>query len=126
MRRVMTAATLAVLLLGLAIAGKPHPAFAASYDGNWSVLIITEQGSCDRGYRYDVNVANGRVRYNGEAAINLAGTVAPSGMVSVSIKLGDKGASGVGRLSSTGAGYGSWRGIGSSTTCSGRWEAERR
>ena len=56
-------------------------------------------------------------------AIDLAGTVAPDGAAKVSIKAGDKGASGTGRLSArTGAGI--WRGIGTSGSCAGRWEAE--
>jgi hypothetical protein len=51
--------------------------------------------------------------------------VTPSGVVKVSLMLGDKGASGTGRLAAN-AGAGSWRGTGSNTTCAGRWEAERR
>ena len=55
--------------------------------------------------------------------IDLAGRVAPDGAIKVSIKVGDKGASGTGHLSGrTGAGV--WRGIGASGSCAGRWEAE--
>ena len=46
-----------------------------------------------------MKVANGQVSYQGDAAVNLAGTVAPNGAVKVSIRLGDKGANGTGRLS---------------------------
>ena len=125
MRRVTTLAILAALALGLGVAGAPPAALAAVQDGNWSVLIITEKGDCDRGYRYNVNVANGRVSYQGDAAVNLTGTVAPSGLVKVSIIVGDQGANGTGRLSAS-TGTGTWSGAGSNGKCTGRWEAERR
>jgi len=125
MRRVVRSALLTALLLGLVCAAQPSAALAAPQDGNWSVLIVTEKGDCDRGYRYSVNVSNGRVSYQGEASVDLSGTVAPNGAVSVSIKIGEQGASGIGRLMES-AGAGTWRGIGSTSTCAGRWEAERR
>jgi hypothetical protein len=119
MRRVIFSAFLAVM----AVMGQPPAATAAVRDGNWSVLIITEKGECDRGYRYELTVANGRVSYRGDLGIDVAGTVAPNGATKVSIKLGDKGANGTGHLSErTGAGV--WRGIGSNGSCAGRWEAE--
>jgi len=125
MRRVVIIPTLGALLMGLAIGGAPRDAMAAPYDGSWTVLIITEQGSCDRGYRYNINVSKGHVRYQGEASVDLSGTVAPNGLVKVSIKLGDKGANGTGHLSGS-SGAGTWRGAGSNGGCAGRWEAERR
>ena len=125
MRSVMNSMIFAGLLLGSAIAGAPPAAIAATPDGNWSVLIITEKGNCDRGYRYDVKIANGHVSYRGDAPVNLAGTVASNGAISVSIKAGEKGASGTGRLTAS-SGSGTWHGIGSSGSCAGRWEAERR
>jgi hypothetical protein len=125
MRRVVKSALLTALLLGLAAAAQPSAALAAPQDGNWSVLIVTEKGDCDRGYRYGVTIADGRVNYQGDASVNLTGTGAPNGTVSVSIKIGEQGASGTGRLTAS-AGAGTWHGIGSNGTCAGRWEAERR
>lgn len=125
MKRGVNSLVFAAFLAGLGIAGQPSGAAAATHDGNWSVLIIAEKGTCDRGYRYAVNVANGHVRYTGDSSVNLSGTVAPNGLVRVSIRLGDKGASGSGHLSGL-SGAGTWHGIGSSGTCAGRWEAERR
>jgi hypothetical protein len=113
------------LLLGTAVASALPAASAAIQDGNWSVLIITEKGDCDRGYRYEVKIANGQVSYRGEAPVNLAGTVASNGVVNVSIKSGEKGANGTGRLSAN-SGSGTWHGSGSNGSCAGRWEAERR
>jgi len=125
MRRVLNTVVLTALWLGLAGTGIPDSAFAAAFDGNWSVLIITEKGDCDTAYRYAVGVTNGQIRYLGDAAVNMSGTVTPAGAVKVSIRLGDKGANGTGRLSAS-TGTGRWKGAGSGTTCSGRWEAEKR
>ncbi len=123
MHRMMNSAIFPAFLAGAAWVGSPPTAFAAVRDGNWSVLIITEKGECDRGYRYEVKVANGHITYNGDSGINLAGTVASDGALKVSIKLGEKGASGTGHLSGrTGAGV--WHGIGGAGSCAGRWEAE--
>jgi hypothetical protein len=70
-------------------------------------------------------VADGQVRYAGEAGANVSGTVAAGGAVKVSIRMGDKGANGTGHLSGT-AGAGTWRGSGGGASCAGRWEAEKR
>jgi len=83
----------------MASALAPAPAFArTAYDGQWSVLIVTNSGPCDR---------------------------ANNGAVKVRVWAGQQGASGTGRLSRT-DGSGTWRGTGSMGTCSGVWSAERR
>ena len=97
----------------------------AAYDGNWSVLIITNSGPCDRGYRYGLRIREGRVFYEGSLAVNVNGRVSNNGMVRVRVSAGSQGATGVGRLSRD-YGEGSWRGEGSSGSCSGYWTAERR
>ncbi len=127
MRRIVSSVIFAALLLGLVSVGTPRPALAAGYDGSWMVLIITEKGSCDRGYRYSLKVANGHVSYQGDAAgVNLSGTVTPAGVVKVNLKVGDQGAVAAGRLSA-GSGVGTWHGASSGgNTCAGRWEAEKR
>jgi hypothetical protein len=102
-----------------------RPALAATHDGNWSVLIITEKGDCDRAYRYPLAVSGGHVRYIGESGANVQGTVSSGGSVRVSIRLGDKGANGSGHLSGS-SGSGTWQGAGGGVRCSGRWEAEKR
>jgi hypothetical protein len=97
-----------------------------SFDGAWTVLIITERGdACDRAYRYPVRIANGIVRYSGDFAINLSGRAAPNGAARVSIVSGDRRADGIGRLSRN-FGSGTWRGRSSTAQCAGRWQAERR
>src|SRR5437016_4112559 len=113
---------------GLALASTLASAPAAArtnYDGNWSVLIVTERGQCDRAYRYGVSIRNGRVFYEGSAAVNVDGRVSGNGIVRVRVWAGSQSASGAGRLSSN-YGSGRWQGTGSSSSCAGSWTAERR
>ncbi len=121
--------TLVHLAAGLALTASalvPAPAFArTAFDGQWSVLIVTNSGPCDRAYRYGLAIHNGAVVYEGSAAVNVAGRVANNGVVRVRVWAGRQGASGSGRLSRT-DGSGTWRGTGSMGTCSGVWSAERR
>ena len=125
-QHVLKSTIAAALLLGYWLAGPMPAALAAAHDGNWTVLVTTEKGTCDRGYRYNVTVANGLVRYQGEASVSLNGTVAPNGAVKVNISSSGQGAAtGTGRLSAN-AGAGTWSGKGSAGECSGRWDAERR
>src|SRR6267378_4271618 len=56
----------------------------ASYDGSWSVLIITQSGACDRAYRYGVQISNGSVLYGGGGPVSLQGRVARNGVIRVS------------------------------------------
>ena len=118
-----------VLAITLAAAGiATHAATAVArtvFDGSWSVLIVTNSGSCDRAYRYGVQISNGNVVYDGGGPINLQGRVAPNGAVRVSVSAGSQHADGSGRLSRD-RGGGVWRGQGSTGACAGTWEAERR
>ena len=103
------------------------PAAAASvaqFDGNWSVSIITDSGSCDRGYRYALHIADGRIYYD-NPGFSVNGVVNSRGQVSVTVGAGGQTASGVGRLSRD-YGEGTWIGRSASDQCSGHWEAERR
>jgi hypothetical protein len=110
----------------LAVALAASAAAAASHDGNWSVLIVTEKGECDRAYRYEVTVADGRVNFAGQPGITVGGTVAASGEVKVSIiGGGSRSAQGSGRLASDND-AGTWHGAGRTGACTGRWEASRR
>ena len=119
------AATLAAVALGAALLSSSTVAHAASFDGNWTVLVVTESGSCDRAYRYGVNVENGAVHYRGEAGVAVSGRVENDGRVTVTIGRGEQRAQGTGRLSGA-SGEGTWSGTSSASQCRGRWEAERR
>ena len=63
--------------------------------------------------------------YEGNTGVIVSGAVDPRGRVSVSLRYGESGAQGSGRLSRS-AGGGRWQGASSGARCSGRWLAERR
>jgi hypothetical protein len=110
------------LLAFAAVVGAATPAGSApSYDGVWSVVIVTEKGACDRAYRYPIRIQNGALLAEGSSPATITGKVAGNGSVTVTVSAGSKSATGSGRLSGT-AGVGSWKG----GECSGTWEAERR
>jgi hypothetical protein len=94
-----------------------------NYDGQWSVLIVAQTGSCDRASRYGLQIVNGGVI--GGGGVTLSGRVAPNGRVRVAVSFGSSWANGSGRLSRA-AGRGSWSGRSGPNICSGYWTAERR
>jgi hypothetical protein len=96
-----------------------------TYDGLWSVLIITEKGTCDRGYRYAVRIKGGRVGHADPAnsSFKMSGSVSGGGAARVSVARGSQSAAGSGRLTRD-AGAGRWKS--NKGECSGIWQAERR
>jgi hypothetical protein len=104
------------LLAGAAVAHAK-----GNYDGNWSVLIVTDKGPCDRAYRYPVRIANGAVGYGGQASFTVSGRVQANGAIQVTVSRGNQSARGTGRLNGA-SGSGSWRG----GECAGTWTAEKR
>ncbi|MDB5570095.1 MAG: uncharacterized protein JWN93_1278 [Hyphomicrobiales bacterium] len=109
--------------LGLAAIAAAYaaPAYAAPFDGSWSVLIVTESGSCEV-YRFGVQVANGRVAAN-DSGTRLNGTIANSGAVNLNLSRGADTARVTGKVS---GGFGRGRWTSPSRQCSGRWEADKR
>jgi hypothetical protein len=97
----------------------------SSFDGAWSVVVVTRAGACTPTLRYPVAITNGIVTNGGESPASVTGRVAPTGAVRVTVQAGGSSASGSGHLSATG-GSGVWRGQGSSGLCQGTWQAERR
>jgi hypothetical protein len=95
----------------------------AAFNGKWSVLIVTEAGTCDRAYRYPLIIDNGNVLYGGKNSFVVSGQVEPNGAVVVSVTQGNQGAQGVGQLSGK-YGRGTWEAPAGG--CSGRWEADKR
>src|SRR4051812_39493257 len=115
---------------------------AASFDGPWSVLVVTKSGACDQSYRYGLMIRGSSVSYLGGAAVSVLGRGSPNGPGNVNVSAGgDKAgggwggcaggggggrggqsAAGVGRLSG-GRGSGTWRGQGPSGSCAGVWSA---
>jgi hypothetical protein len=97
-------------------------AAARPYDGQWSVVIHTLRGSCDRAVRYSLQIAGGRVQAR-DPLYQAAGAVQPSGAIRVVVMQGGRYASGSGQLAGN-SGRGYWRT--DNGQCSGQWTAERR
>jgi hypothetical protein len=107
------------------VAAMPDMASAQRvFDGQWSVLIVTQRGNCDRAYRYGVSIRSGHVSYEG-GMVNFTGRVAANGAVRVRVTSGNAFANGTGRLNRN-AGQGNWSGQSGNDRCSGYWTAERR
>jgi hypothetical protein len=115
--------TSVLALAGVAVAS---PAFPRTiFDGDWSVLIVTHGGACDPAYRYGVQITDGTVINDGISVAAVQGRVTPTGAVRVTVRFGNQWADGSGRLNSN-RGGGVWKGQGTSGTCNGTWQAERR
>jgi hypothetical protein len=106
-------------------AARPAPPPSTAFDGDWSVVIMTQSGGCDRAYRYGVRISNGDVLYDGGGPVDLQGHVFSNGSVRVHVSGAGQQADGQGRLSRT-LGTGTWQGQGSLGSCAGTWQAERR
>lgn len=95
------------------------PAFAeSSYDGLWTVTIVTKTGSCEPSASSTITVAGGNITAPGA---EISGKVGPSGNVRVAIR----GTFANGQLSGN-TGSGKWNGASGGIPCSGRWEASRQ
>lgn len=122
LNRLQILAAAGLALGSVAVLGMAQPATSApSYDGLWSVVIVTQSGTCDRAYRYPIRISNGTVLNEGSSPATISGKVASNGAVTVIVSAGSKSAHGSGRLSGA-IGTGSWRG----GDCAGIWEAEKR
>jgi hypothetical protein len=124
MKRSVILAGLAVLFVTAWLCTSPHAMARTPFDGAWSVLIVTDRGTCDRAYRYALRIADGRVTYD-DPSFSVSGVVESSGRVHVGVSAGGQSASGYGRLSGD-YGEGSWSGRSTTSQCSGHWQAERR
>lgn len=125
----LAATLLAVSVIGLSVpadAAKRKVAVPNKFDGNWSIEVVTQDGPCDRAYRYGIQVYRGEAIYPG-GDVSIRGRVSNSGAVSGVISRGSDSAQVTGRLTSGGSGGGSWGSIGNGPIgCSGRWTAVRR
>ena len=121
--RFIPALTAATILAATAVPASAAAVAKSSFDGQWSVLIVTQKGACDRAYRYPVKIDNGSVGYAGDASFTVSGKVGDNGTVTVKVARGSQSANGQGRLSAT-DGSGMW--IAGTGDCSGTWTAERR
>jgi hypothetical protein len=113
-------------MAAIVLIGSSDPVRAQStFDGSWSILIITNTGECDRAYRYGIRIARGQIIYDGEAGVTFTGHVERNGRVAAAVGRGAQSATANGRLSGD-SGSGTWSGMSSTGACSGAWQAERR
>ncbi|MFL6800114.1 MAG: hypothetical protein ACJ8F3_22230 [Xanthobacteraceae bacterium] len=118
----------ALLMVAAVAAGVAIPVLrpaeaVPSYDGLWSVVILTKMGVCDSSYRYPIRINNGHVTNGGNATVRVSGKVGKDGKLVVNVSAGQNTATGTGRLAGN-RGSGSW--TGGNGACSGDWTAERR
>ena len=123
-KRSVILAGLAAMVLGGSLMTAPPAVARMPFDGTWSVLIATDAGTCDRGYRYALHIVNGRISYD-DPSFNISGHVDQRGHVDVSVSAGGQHANGSGQLSGD-SGEGMWSGRSATSQCSGHWEAQRR
>ncbi len=116
------------LMLALATGSSLAFAFGAStasakpsFDGLWTVAVVTKSGPCNGGYNYPVRITEGALGDGGQGLINVSGRVGGNGEVSVTMSHGVMRARGAGHLSGT-TGSGSWRAPG----CIGSWTAHKQ
>jgi len=57
----MARSIIATIAFAVAIWTNPVVAAPSSFDGAWSVNVVTDSGDCGRSYRYGVQIFNGRV-----------------------------------------------------------------
>jgi hypothetical protein len=114
-------AATAAALAALAALAPGEARAAMPFDGNWTVSIVTQSGSCDRTLRFPVSIIDGRLDGANGA---LLGTVNAKGGVNAMLGGGDRRGSASGRLTGN-AGSGRWSGNATGASCSGRWTAQR-
>jgi hypothetical protein len=115
---------LCAVVFTASLLGSPPVMARTAFDGAWSVLIVTDHGTCDRAYRYALRINDGRVSYD-DPNFSVSGRVDGGGRVRVAVSAGGQSATGYGRLSGN-SGQGFWNGRSAVSQCSGHWEAERR
>jgi len=116
-----------LLIACLVLAGShlliSHQAFAGTrFDGTWNLVFMTQRGDCDPTYNFMVDVVNGNITHPN--ILTFRGRVAPSGAIVASVRVGQRYASGSGRLSGM-SGRGVWSGRSGETRCAGTWVAQR-
>ena len=100
------------------------PAWAASYEGQWSVVVTPEYGSCDGPYILPVKVVENRIIYIGKGQFEAQGGVEPNGTIRVTfVSQGDR-LDAKGKMSNDRFALGSW--TSPTEKCAGTWVARKR
>jgi hypothetical protein len=117
---------LAALALGATLISgsivEARPVKKASFDGTWSVRLVTDAGACNASYLYTIAVQDGRVQaLSGDAQVS--GGVSRDGRIALGVRSSLASGDASGRLRAAGSGSGTWRV--SAFGCTGRWTAHR-
>ncbi len=114
----------AICILTALVSANPVVAATArsNYDGAWSLNFVTQRGSCDPAYNFDVNISNGIVSHPN--LVRFTGKVTAGGLVRAAVTVQDKHAVGSGRLTGR-SGRGTWTGQEGGARCSGYWTAQK-
>ena len=122
MIRLRTAVFSSTLLLALGGASTASLA-AGRFDGAWSVVATTDNGTCTGPYRYPIVIRDGAVDDAGGNGVDASGRATSDGRISGTIRKGLASVTVSGRLrGSRGSGRWSLSGLGA---CSGPWTARR-
>src|ERR1700753_1871865 len=97
--RPATALAAFAMLAATALPASTAPMGKPGFDGAWSVLIVTDHGTCDRAYRYPVKIENGSVGYAGSSSFDVSGKVGANGAITVTVSKAGKSATGTGHMS---------------------------
>jgi hypothetical protein len=104
----------------IAISGVCAAFAGSSYDGHWTVQLVTIRGDCEPTASWEVGVAASRIAESG--AFQATGVVDPQGRVRLEVVSGQDRVSARGKLSGS---YGSGEWTSSTRVCSGHWRASR-
>jgi hypothetical protein len=111
---------LALPALTLLIAASSASA-AGVYDGQWSVQLVTHEGSCSASYNWSVDVTDNRIADPG-MFVQTAGEIDPRGRVVLHITHGSDIVAASGKIEGATA-RGAWRSP--TSRCAGAWTAQR-
>lgn len=119
MLKIIKSRAIAGAFAACAIIGAGIAPAAASFDGTWTVSIVTTRGVCEAGMALPIQISDGRVA-SGHSEVGVTGRVGQGGGITVTVIQGIKRAFGIGKLAEA-SGAGTWRG----GPCSGTWTAQR-
>lgn len=114
----------AVFGLGATAGLSATSAQAASFEGQWSVVVTPENGGCEGPYVLPVKVVENRIIYIGKGQFEAEGGVQPNGIVQVSFLSNGDRLDAKGKMSNERFATGSWRSP--TENCDGTWIARKR
>jgi hypothetical protein len=115
----ITKSRLAIVAIASGLALAAGTSAKASFDGAWTVSIVTTKGTCETGVALPIQINAGRIA-SSMSEVGVTGRVADHGGITVTVIQGIKRAFGIGKLAEA-SGSGTWRG----GPCSGTWTAQK-